>query len=60
MLRGPRVFLDDILWPEFEELNAALLGYLEEVTLRVIRDEVFADASEAPEVAQSLPGRAVR
>jgi hypothetical protein len=60
MLRGPRKFLDEILWPEFQALNEVLAGYLEDVTLRVIREEVFADASEAPEVPQTLHGRAAR
>jgi hypothetical protein len=32
-----------------------LQAYLREVTLRVIRDEVFADASEAQEVPEALP-----
>ena len=52
LLRAPRGFIERLLWPEFRELNQALRTYLDEVTLRVIREEVFADASEAPEVAQ--------
>lgn len=55
MLRVPRGFLDQVLWPEFQELNGALRTYLNEVTLRVIREEVHRDASEAAEVAQALP-----
>lgn len=55
MLRVPKDFVDQVLWPEFEEMNGALRQYLGEVTLRVIREEVFSDASEAPEVAPSLP-----
>lgn len=55
MLRVPQDFLDQVLWPEFQELNQALRIYLNEVTLRVIRDEVYADASEATEVAGALP-----
>src|ERR1700690_3104788 len=50
MVRAPRGFVDQGLWPEFGELDQALQAYLHEVTLRVIRDEVFADASEAQEV----------
>ncbi len=50
MIRAPQGFVDQVLWPEFVELNEALVAYLHEVTLRVIRDEVFADAGEAPEV----------
>jgi hypothetical protein len=55
MLRVPRSFIDEVLWPEFAELNQALATYLNEVTLRLIREEVYADASEAAEVAQALP-----
>lgn len=55
VLRVPRDFLNQVLWPEFQELNAALRAYLNEVTLRVIREEVHGDASEAGEVAESLP-----
>lgn len=55
VLRAPRGFVDQVLWPEFQELNKALVSYLNEVTLRVIREEVHADASEASEVAHALP-----
>ncbi len=55
MLRGPKRFLDQVLWPEFSELDQALQSYLHQVTLRVIRDEVFADASEAQEIPEALP-----
>ena len=55
MIRAPRGFVDQVLWPEFGELDRALQAYLHEVTLRVIRDEVCADASEAQEVPEALP-----
>lgn len=55
MVRVPRGFVDQVLWPEFNELNRALVVYLNEVTLRIIREEVHDDASEASEVAQALP-----
>ena len=58
MVRLPGDFARYVLWPEFQELNGALRAYLEEVTLRVIRTEVFADTSEATEVAQPLPAPA--
>jgi hypothetical protein len=54
MVRGPRQFLDRVLWPEFCELNLALEAYLHQITLRVIQDEVFADTSEAPELPEAL------
>ena len=50
MLRVPKHFVELVLWPEFLELNKALKQYLNEVTLRVIREEVHGDASEAAEM----------
>jgi hypothetical protein len=55
MLRAPRKFLDEVLWPEFQELQQVLLAYLDEITNRVIREEIFADVSEATEMGPSLP-----
>ena len=55
MLKVPKAFVDQVLWPEFEELNAALFQYLNAVTLRVIREEVHGDASEAAEMTTILP-----
>jgi hypothetical protein len=55
MLKVPRGFLDMVLWPEFTELNRALHHYLNEVTQRVIRDEIHADTSDAREVMDPLP-----
>ncbi len=50
MVRVPRGFSETVLWPEFVELNKALQAYLGEVTLKVIHEEIHADASEAREV----------
>jgi hypothetical protein len=57
VVRAPRAFVETILWPEFRELDAELRSYLQEVTLRVIREEVYADTSDAPELTQGLPTR---
>jgi hypothetical protein len=57
MLRVPGSFADQVLWPEFQELNAALMQYLNEVTTRVIREAVHGDTSEADEAAAALPAR---
>jgi hypothetical protein len=53
--QGPKRFLDQVLWPEFSELDQALRAYLHQVTMRVIREEVFADASKAQEISEALP-----
>jgi hypothetical protein len=59
VLRAPRRFVEDVLWREFQELDTELRAYLQEVTLRMIREDVFADTSEAPEVnvPPALPQR---
>jgi hypothetical protein len=50
MVRLPRSFLDNTLWPEYQELQKALDEYLNEATERVIREGVFQDTTEAREV----------
>jgi hypothetical protein len=55
MVRAPRGFINQVLWPEFTELDRTLRSYLHDVTLRIIREEIHADASEAPEVSAALP-----
>lgn len=50
MVRAPRRFVQETLWPEFQELSRVLSSYLEEVTERVIA-QVHPDSSEAAEVA---------
>lgn len=54
MLKAPKTFVDEVLWPEFQELDAILRGYLGEVTLRIVREQVHRDTSEAPEVQAPL------
>jgi len=45
----PRSFAEQVLWPEFQELNAALFAYLSEITDRIIAQEVFGETGDAPE-----------
>jgi hypothetical protein len=49
MLRVKQSYLDRVLWPEYVELRAALDEYLRAATDRIIREEIFNDASEAQE-----------
>lgn len=39
-------FVDDLLWPEYNQLAEALREYLDEATERIIREEVFKDEAE--------------
>ena len=47
MLEVPERFIEDVLWPEFQELNQVLVDYLSEVTERIIREEVFSETRDA-------------
>ena len=52
MARIPKRFVDETLWPEFQELNRTLASFLSEVTDRVIAQGIesnLADIEVAPE-----------
>jgi len=49
VVRAPRVFVDQTLWPEYLALSEALRAYLNEATEGIIREEVYQDAGEAAE-----------
>jgi hypothetical protein len=49
MVRAPRSFIDGTLWPEYQQLRAALDDYLNDATERIIREEIYGDLGEAPE-----------
>jgi hypothetical protein len=51
MVRAPKSFVDRTLWPEYQQLRAALNEYLSDATERIVREEVYRDAREAPERA---------
>jgi hypothetical protein len=51
IVRVSRSFVDKTLWPEYQELRAALNDYLNDATERIIREEVYRDAGEASERA---------
>ena len=55
MVRAPRSFIDNTLWPEYLELQAALHEYLADATERIIREEVYRDAGVNP-VSCCWPG----
>ena len=53
MVKVPKRFVDETLWPEFEQIDAALHSYLEEVTDRIIAETIHRDSSEVTEVAEA-------
>jgi tetrahydromethanopterin S-methyltransferase subunit G len=52
MAKIPKSFVDETLWPEFEELNKTLKEYLEEITNKVISESIHSDSSDAEVIKQ--------
>ncbi len=51
MVRVPASFVNDTLWPEFEQISAALRKHIDDMTERVLADVFNADGGDAKEVA---------
>ena len=54
LVRMPRSFFDEVLWPEFQHINTALTDHIASITNRIIKDSVFSDVTEAEETAEPL------
>ena len=52
ILRAPTSFVHGVLWPEFEELSAALTAHLHEITEKIIREEVHEATQDAEEIEE--------
>ena len=59
MVKAPKPFVLETLWPEYQQLNGALRTYLDGVTDRIIADVIHGDSSEAAEVSE-MPKLAAR
>jgi hypothetical protein len=49
IVKAPRSFVEQVLWPEFREPSAALSAYLAEITEKLIREEVHGETADAEE-----------
>ena len=52
VVKAPRSFIEATLWPEFQQLDAALVAYLAEITEKIIREEVHGETGEAEEIPE--------
>src|SRR5713226_2046333 len=55
IVKAPRSFVDQVLWPEFRELSGALSTYLAEITEKLIREEVHGETADAEERDEPRP-----
>ena len=52
MIRAPASFVRTMLWPEFEDLSHALTAHLNEITEKIIREEVHEATQDAEEIGE--------
>lgn len=55
MVRVARTFADQVLWPEFRELDATLRQHLDAVTRRIIETAIHGDVRDAEERPEEAP-----
>src|SRR5258708_38518479 len=51
MVKAPASFINDTLWPEFQQIASALRIYVDQTTDRILAEVLHGDSSDAPEVA---------
>jgi hypothetical protein len=54
MARVSRRFVEETLWPEFEQISGTLRSYISEVTDRVVAQVIHRDSSEAEVVDEQV------
>jgi len=52
MVKVSKTFVDETLWPEFQELDKILESYLDDITNKIISESIHGDSSEAEVVRQ--------
>jgi hypothetical protein len=50
IVKAPRSFIEQVMWPEFRELSGALSAYLAEITEKLICEEVHGETADAEEL----------
>lgn len=54
MVKTPKDFMNNVLWPEHKELDKVLREYINQMTEKIIMEEIHRDTTEAHEVAVQL------
>jgi hypothetical protein len=52
MVKVPESFVNDTLWPEYQQISAALCSYVDQVTDRILAEVIHGDSSDAAEAAE--------
>jgi hypothetical protein len=52
MVKGPELFLHNVVWAEYLELSQLLRAHLSEVTDRIISQHIYSESAEEKEIRQ--------
>lgn len=55
MVKVASSFVDEVLWPEFQEVNATLRSHLDAVTTRIIQQAIHGGGEDIEELAVKAP-----
>lgn len=50
MVKAPASFIDETLWPEFQQITSAIRAHVDQVTERILAEVFQSDSSDAAEV----------
>jgi hypothetical protein len=49
MVKVPESFVNDTLWPEYQQIASTLRSYIDQITDRIVADVIHGDSSDAEE-----------
>ena len=54
VIKAPKDFVETVLWPEYQALSKILYEYINQMTEKIITEEIHRDTTEAHEIAVPL------
>jgi hypothetical protein len=48
-IKVPESFVNDTLWPEYQQIASTLRSYIDQITDRIVAEVIHADSSDAEE-----------
>ena len=54
VIKAPKDFVETVLWPEYQALSKILYEYINQMTEKIITEEIHRDTTDAQEIAVQL------
>jgi hypothetical protein len=55
-VKATEEFVEKVLWPEHQALDDVLCDYINQMTIKIITEEIHRDTTDAQEIAIQLLG----